>query len=47
MNFGAKSHGKFSILKEDYEIRGLGSGRRILRRRTQDVVHLVGLYWRH
>jgi hypothetical protein len=47
MNFGANSNGKFSTLKVDYEMRRLGSGRRFLRRRTQDVVHLGVLYWSH
>ena len=45
MNFGDNSSGKFSNLKEVYEKRGTGSGRRVLGKRTQEVVHLGGLYW--
>jgi len=45
MNFGANSSGKFSNLKKEYQMRRSSSGRRVLGKLIQEVVHLGGLYW--
>jgi hypothetical protein len=40
MNFGTNSSGKFSNMKKTFDMRESGSGRRVLGKLTQEVVHL-------